>query len=101
MIKVGHKVEITPIGINTRHNGNMEGVVLSISEDTIEEQRSQHTETFYYSEISFDEAMFANKYSVPAKPGLPLQVIAVSSKISLFNYILAPIITSMNKSFID
>ena len=98
-IKVGDTAIILPSGANLRENKPINGKVISVSADTVKSKDDQNRSDVYLLDIEFSQDEFKDTYQFEAKAGMPVQAIITSKSVKLINYILDPILKSIQKSF--
>ena len=96
MVKLGQKSNVILRPFNPRRMQSIQGIVSYISPNTIfdEKQRKE----FYIAYITIEESQLESLGITPL-PGMPAEIVIISDRRTLFQYIYDPIYQSFNRSF--
>lgn len=89
------RVDLTPF--NSRHSASIEGTVVSISADSLLDERSGAT--YYLARIELDDDRDAAAADITLHPGMPAQVMIITGRHTMFEYLIEPLTRSFKGAF--
>jgi HlyD family type I secretion membrane fusion protein len=88
------RVDLTPF--NSRHSASLGGTVVSVSADSLVEESSGRT--YYLARIELDHDA-ATTQGIVLRPGMPAQVMIITGRHTIMEYLVKPITQSFNVAF--
>ncbi len=88
------RVDLTPF--NSRHSASLGGTVVSVSADSLVEESSGRT--YYLARIELDHDAAATQ-GIVLRPGMPAQVMIITGRQTIMEYLVKPITQSFNVAF--
>jgi HlyD family type I secretion membrane fusion protein len=96
-VKVGMKAQVTLTSYNPRTTPPVEGEVILVSADATTDEATR--ETYYVVQVKVEPSELAKAGPrVRLSPGMPAQVAIVTSERTIMDYLLGPLIESMQTS---
>lgn len=96
-VHVGLTAKIQLIALNQRITPSVEGTVMTVSADTLQNQ--QTGQRYYSVRIKVDKDQLNNIKNAVLYPGMPVNVLIVTGKRSLFYYMISPLLDGFKKAF--
>jgi hypothetical protein len=96
-VRKGLKAQVRLTAYKTRSVPPVEGEVVGVSADRIDDERTG--ESYFNARIEIDEEQLKKLEGVELSPGMPADVLIVTGSRTLFAYLVAPISDSFNKAF--
>jgi HlyD family type I secretion membrane fusion protein len=89
------RVDLTPF--NSRHSASVEGKVVSVSADSMVDDRAGTT--YYLARIELDDDGGAATFKKSLRPGMPAQVMIVTGRHTIIEYLLEPLTRTFKVAF--
>ena len=89
------RVVLTPF--NARHSASIEGTVVSVSADSLLDQNSG--QTYYLARIELADRGEDQASAVSLYPGMPAQVMIITGRHTVMEYLIEPITRTFNVAF--
>jgi HlyD family secretion protein/epimerase transport system membrane fusion protein len=99
VVEVGMTAEVQLSAFSNRTTPRITGVVRSVAPDrSVDEDTGQ---AFYLARVEVDRAVLAERLGDTAQlvPGMPAQVLIVSTERTLLNYLVKPLLDAFQRSF--
>jgi len=89
------RVDLTPF--NSRHSASIAGTVVSVSADSLLDQNSG--QTYYLARIELADRSEDQASAVSLYPGMPAQVMIITGRHTVMEYLIEPITRTFNVAF--
>jgi HlyD family type I secretion membrane fusion protein len=96
-VHTGMDAEVRFTGLNRRTTPTVEGKVIYVSADRIDDPRAQTS--YYETYIQVDPAKVQELTGVPLYPGMPAETMILTGKRTPLDYLLSPIYGNMGRAF--
>ena len=97
VVKVGLAAKIRLTAYKTRSTPTFKGHVFEVSADAITDPKTG--KDYYLVRILIDKGELAAFPKVTLYPGMPAEVMIITSKHSFFSYLMTPVLDSLNRAF--
>ncbi len=97
VVRAGLMAHVTLTSFNSRHSPALEGKVISVSADSIVDDRDGTT--YYLARIELDDDGGAATTGASLRPGMPAQVMIVTGRHTIFEYLLEPLTRTFTVAF--
>lgn len=97
VVRKGLTARVRLTAYKTRSVPPVEGTVVGVSADRIDDERTG--ESYFNARIEIDEEQLQKLEGVELSPGMPAEVLIVTGSRTLFAYLVAPISDSFNRAF--
>ncbi len=94
---VGHSAEVRMSGLSQRTTPTLHGRVVTISADLLNDQASG--DDYYEARVEIGADQMARLTDVELIPGMPAEVLILTGERTALDYLLDPIVGSVNRSF--
>jgi len=99
MIHVGLPTKVQLVAYNIRNTPLVDGKLTHISADVFTDQNSGGT--FYKARIAIAPEQLAKLKNITLYPGMPVQVMIVTESRSFADYLITPILSSLQRAFTE
>lgn len=96
-VRAGLPAQIRLVAYRQRWTPTVDGVVETVSADRLEDSRTG--EAFFIARVRIDPASLATLPDVSLYPGMPAEVLILTGARTPFDYMIAPITTSLTRAF--